>query len=373
MVLKEVFKDIIKNAGSDRYTVFPIKHQNLWDFYKKHISTFWTVEEVLLTDDLNDWNNKLNDNERFFIKNVLAFFAASDGIVNENLVLNFYNEVQIPEARQFYTVQMMIESIHSEQYSLLIDTYVLDSSEKNKLFNAVEHIPAVKKKAEWALKYIEEGSTIVESIPENVMNLIKSLRKLPLQVDGMDPNLLDYFTKDRPSFAQRLLAFILVEGVFFSGSFCAIYWLKSRGLMPGLATANEFISRDENLHAEFAIELYKMLSENDPDFRISEEKVHQIVRDAVEIEQEFITESLPVSLLGMNCKMMSDYIQYVADRWLVMLNYNKIWNIENPFGFMEMLSVNTKENFFETRTSQYKRAGVGDSAEDMKIGFDEDF
>lgn len=373
MALKEkMFEKLIKNSGSDRYTVFPIKYQNLWEFYKKHISTFWTVEEVLLTDDLVDWNNKLNDNERFFIKNVLAFFAASDGIVNENLVLNFYNEVQIPEARQFYTVQMMIESIHSEQYSLLIDTYVLDSNEKNKLFNAVEHIPAVKKKAEWALKYIEEGSTIVESIPKDVMELIKSFRKAPFKIDGMDVTLLDYFTKERPSFAQRLLAFILVEGIFFSGSFCAIYWLKSRGLMPGLATANEFISRDENLHAEFAIELYKMLSESDPSFRLNENLVHTIVKDAVEIEQEFVTESLPVSLLGMNCKMMSQYIEYVADRWLVMLNYNKIWNVENPFGFMEMLSVNTKENFFEIRTSQYKRAGVGDSTEDRTISFDDD-
>jgi ribonucleoside-diphosphate reductase beta chain len=364
------FKDIIKNSGSDRYTVFPIKYNNLWEFYKKHISTFWTVEEVSLTDDLNDYNNKLSDNERFFIKNVLAFFAASDGIVNENLVLNFYNEIQIPEARQFYTVQMMIESIHSEQYSLLIDTYVLDVAEKNKLFNAVENIPAVKRKAEWALKYIEEGSTIVESIPQDVMDVIK---KIKADSSISDVSLLDYFTKERPSFAQRLLAFILVEGVFFSGSFCAIYWLKSRGLMPGLATANEFISRDENLHAEFAIELYKMLSENDPAFRLSEEVVHAIVKDAVQIEQEFITESLPVSLLGMNCKMMSQYIEYVADRWLIMLNYKKIWNVENPFGFMEMLSLTTKENFFETKTSQYKRAGVGDSVEDMKIGFDDDF
>lgn len=362
------FKDIIKNNGSERYTVFPIKYHNLWDFYKKHVSTFWTVEEVLLADDLTDWNNKLNDNERYFIKNVLAFFAASDGIVNENLVLNFYNEIQIPEARQFYTVQMMIESIHSEQYSLLIDTYVLDGPEKNKLFNAVEHIPAVKKKAEWALKYIEEGSTIVDSIPEDVMNLIKNLRN----DKTMDVSLLDYFTKERPSFAQRLLAFILVEGVFFSGSFCAIYWLKSRGLMPGLATANEFISRDENLHAEFAIELYKMLSENDDSFRLSEETVHTIVADAVKIEQEFITESLPVSLLGMNCKLMSQYIEYVADRWLIMLGYKKIWNVENPFGFMEMLSVNTKSNFFETRVSEYSRAGVGQSEEDRTISFDDD-
>lgn len=364
--------EIIKNAGSDRFCVFPIKFHNLWDFYKKHISTFWTVEEVLLTDDLTDWK-KLSDDERYFIKNVLAFFAASDGIVNENLVLNFYNEVQIPEARQFYAVQMMIEAVHNEQYSLLIDTYISDSLEKEKLFNAVETIPAVGRKAEWAMRWIEEGSTLEHMIPEKYMRSYRFLyesneyQDRQLRKDHMEA--LGYLVRKRPSFAQRLLAFVCVEGIFFSGSFCAIYWLKNKGLMPGLATANEFISRDEGLHAEFAIELYKML-----DDKLSQDNVYDIFREAVDIEKEFIIESLPVSLLGMNSNLMSEYIEYVADRWLVMLGYDKLYNSENPFGFMEMISMNTKENFFETRVSQYQKAGVGQSEADRTIGFDdEDF
>lgn len=367
-------ESIIKNPGADRFCVFPIEHHNLWDFYKRHISTFWTVEEVLLTDDLTDWQ-KLNDNERYFIKNVLAFFAASDGIVNENLVLNFYNEVQIAEARQFYAVQMMIEAVHGEQYSLLIDTYINDTTEKNKLLNAVETIPAVRRKAEWAMKWIEEGSTLQQMIPEKHMECYKNLQQLisnsQLQLNELSSDkvteALDFLTKERPSFAQRLLAFVCVEGIFFSGSFCAIYWLKNKGLMPGLATANEFISRDEGLHAEFAIELYKML-----DNQLSQETAHDIFKEAVDIEKEFITESLPVSLLGMNSELMSQYIEFVADRWLVMLGYDKIYNSENPFGFMEMISVNTKENFFETRVSQYQKAGVGQSEMDRTIAFDDD-
>jgi ribonucleoside-diphosphate reductase beta chain len=360
-------ESIIKNPGTDRFCVFPIEHDNLWDFYKKHISTFWTVEEVLLSDDLTDWK-KLSDNERYFIKNVLAFFAASDGIVNENLVLNFYNEVQMTEARQFYAVQMMIEAIHGEMYSLLIDTYISDSAEKEKLFNAVDNIPAVKRKAEWAMKWIEEGSTLQQMIPEKHLKTLEFLRGFDDFSDEVT-EALDFLTKERPTFAQRLLAFVCVEGIFFSGSFCAIYWLKNKGLMPGLATANEFISRDEGLHAEFAIELYKML-EN----QLSEETVHAIFREAVDIEKEFITESLPVSLLGMNSNLMSQYIQFVADRWLVMLGYNKLYNSENPFGFMEMISISSKTNFFENRETNYSRAGVGQSEADRTITFDdEDF
>jgi ribonucleoside-diphosphate reductase beta chain len=358
-------ESIIKNPGADRFCVFPIEHHNLWDFYKRHISTFWTVEEVLLTDDLSDWK-KLNDNERYFIKNVLAFFAASDGIVNENLVLNFYNEVQIAEARQFYAVQMMIEAVHGEQYSLLIDTYINDTTEKNKLLNAVETIPAVRRKAEWAMKWIEEGSALQNMIPEKHMQTLQFLQGFDdFSQDVQDA--LSFLTKERPSFAQRLLAFVCVEGIFFSGSFCAIYWLKNKGLMPGLATANEFISRDEGLHAEFAIELYKML-----DNQLSQETAHNIFKEAVDIEKEFITQSLPVSLLGMNSDLMSQYIEFVADRWLVMLGYDKLYNSENPFGFMEMISVNTKENFFETRVSQYQKAGVGQSEIDRTIAFDDD-
>lgn len=367
MMTKSIFKLDNKN---ERFTVFPIIHNNLWDFYKKHLTTFWTTEEIPMHEDLTDWNHKLNDNERFFIKNILAFFAASDGIVNENLVLNFYQEIELPEARQFYSVQMMIEAIHSETYSLLIDTYIQDTTEKDKLFNAIDTIPAIKRKAEWAMKWIEEGSTIVDSLPQDVLSLLKTLDTLELSeimLNGKDKSLLKYFTKPRPSFAQRILAFVCVEGIFFSGSFCSIYWLKSKGLMAGLATANEYISRDENLHAEFAIELYNMLDE-----RLDESIVHNLFKEAVDIEKEFIIESLPVSLLGMNSTLMSTYIEFVADRWVVMLGYSKIYNVENPFGFMEMISVNTRENFFETRNSQYTRASVGQSVEDRTITFDDD-
>jgi ribonucleoside-diphosphate reductase beta chain len=367
-------ESIIQNQGSARYTVFPIHYHNLWKFYKQHLSTFWTVEEIKLTDDLVDWKDRLNDNERYFIKNVLAFFAASDGIVNENLVVNFYNEVQIPEARQFYSVQMMIEAIHAETYSILIDTYITNTDEKTRLFNAVETIPAVKKKADWAIQWIEEGSTLQQTIPQEYLNSYNRLlnaneygetpyTRHPL--DHKDVEALEYLTRERPSFAQRLLAFVCVEGIFFSGSFCAIYWLKSRGLMPGLSTANQFISRDENLHAEFAISLYKML-ENPLD----ETTVHDIFKEAVDIEKEFITQSLPVSLIGMNCNLMSQYIEMVADRWLVLLGYNKIYGTSNPFPFMEMISLNEKVNFFENVVTNYQRSNVGTTEEERKITFD---
>jgi ribonucleoside-diphosphate reductase beta chain len=364
-------ESVIKNQGSSRYTVFPIHYHNLWKFYKQHLSTFWTAEEVKLTDDLVDWNNRLNEKEKHFIKNILAFFAASDGIVNENLVVNFYNEVQIPEARQFYSVQMMIEAIHGETYSLLIDTYVLNTEEKSRLFNAVETIPAVKKKADWAIKWIEEGSTLQQMIPEKHMEWLKFLQESnqyqDQQLNDKIIDALQFITNERPSFAQRLLAFVCVEGIFFSGSFCAIYWLKSRGLMPGLSTANSFISRDENLHAEFAIELYKML-----EARLDETTVHSIFREAVEIEKEFITESLPVSLIGMNCNLMTQYIEMVADRWLVLLGYNKIYNTQNPFPFMEMISLNEKVNFFENTVTSYQRSNVGTTEEERTITFDSD-
>ena len=364
-------ESIIQNTGSQRYTVFPIRYPNLWKFYKQHISTFWTVEEVKLTDDLVDWKDRLNDNEKYFIKNILAFFAGSDGIVNENLVVNFYNEVQIPEARQFYAVQMMLEAVHNETYSVLIDTYVNDTAEKTRLFNAIETIPAVKKKADWAIKWIEEGATLQQAIPEKYMNSYEFLvsgnecADDPLHDDHIEA--LSYLTRERPSFAQRLLSFICVEGIFFSGSFCAIYWLKSRGLLPGLSTANSFIARDENLHAEFAIELYKML-----EARLDEEVVHSIFKEAVDIEKEFITESLPVSLIGMNCNLMTQYIEMVADRWLVLLGYNKIYNTQNPFPFMEMISLNEKVNFFENTVTNYQRSNVGTTEEDRKITFDSD-
>lgn len=363
---------LVKASGSERYTVFPIKHHNLWKFYVHHCADIWFSAEIKLTDDLVDWNTKLNDNERFFIKNVLAFFAASDGIVNENLVVNFYNEVQLPEARQFYAMQILIEAVHSETYSLLIDTYVLDTAEKNKLFNAIENIPAVKKKADWAIKWISEGSALESLLPPDAMDTFKKMRStlqsnncINMQFD----NLLLQITRDKPTLSQRLLAYVCVEGIFFSGSFCAIYWLKSRGLMPGLATANQFISRDENMHAEFAIELYKMLGS-----QLDETTVHNIFKEAVDIEIEFITQSLPVSLIGMNCDLMIEYIKYVADRWLILLGYNKIYNASNPFPFMELISVNAKENFFECAgTSNYSRSNVNATDEDRQIAFDADF
>jgi len=325
-----VFKLSNKN---ERFTVFPIQHQNLWDFYKKHSAVIWFVEEVTIYEDINDWNNKLNDNERYFIKNVLAFFANSDGVVNENLIMNFYNEIELPEARQFYSMQILIESVHAEQYSLLIDTYIQDSTEKKQLFNAIDNISAVKKKADWALKWMKNGS------------------------------------EEDASLIQRILAFVCVEGIFFSGSFCAIYWMNSKGLLPGLSLSNQFISRDEALHTEFAIELYNMISDEE---RLDEKTVHSIFKEAVEIENEFITESLPCNLLGMNSKLMSTYIKYVADRLLKMLNYSTIWNVDQPFTFMEMISLQGKSNFFELKISEYNRANIGSKEEDRKITFDDD-
>jgi ribonucleoside-diphosphate reductase beta chain len=354
----------------NRFTIFPIQNQKLWNLYEKSLSLFWTTSEINLSNDLSDWN-KLNDNEKYFLKNVLAFFASSDGMVNENLVLNFYSEIDLPEAKAFYANQIMIETIHSHQYSLLIDTYINSTDEKNLLFNAIETIPAIKKKADWILKWIESGSSLIKMIPENITKDILAIQESSWASDWMTSQQrtsLDFFTKEKPSFEQRLLAFICVEGIFFSGSFCAIYWLKNRGLLPGLCTANEFISRDENMHAEFAILLLE-LSQN----KIHQDVAHSIFKEAVQIETEFITESLPVSLLGMNNTLMTQYIQYVADRWLVLLGYEKIYNSPNPFNFMEMISLNTKENFFELNVTQYSKSGVGVSKEEMEIKFDEDF
>jgi len=310
----------------NRFVLFPIQHDNVWQMYKKAEASFWTAEEIDLSQDLKDWEN-LNDGERHFISHVLAFFAASDGIVNENLAVNFMNEVQIPEARCFYGFQIMMENIHSETYSLLIDTYVKKQSEKDRLFNALETVPAVGKKGEWALKWIES---------EN--------------------------------FAERLIAFAAVEGIFFSGSFCSIFWMKKRGLMPGLTFSNELISRDEGLHCDFACLLYSML-EN----KLPEERVHEIIRDAVTIEQEFVTDALPVDLIGMNAKLMSQYIEFVADRLLGELGCRKIYNSTNPFDFMEMISLQGKTNFFEKRVGEYQKAGVLGGSDKNVFSLDEDF
>ena len=310
----------------NRFVLFPIQNDEVWQFYKKSQASFWTAEEIDLSQDQKDWNN-LNDNERHFIKHVLAFFAASDGIVNENLAVNFMQEVQMPEARCFYGFQIMMENIHSETYSLLIDTYIKDPKEKDYLFNALETVPAVQKKGEWALKWINS---------EN--------------------------------FAERLIAFAAVEGIFFSGSFCSIFWLKKRGLMPGLTFSNELISRDEGLHCDFACLLYGYLQN-----KLAPERVQSIIADAVRIEQEFVTDALPVSLIGMNAKNMAHYIEFVADRLLVSLGCNKIYNTANPFDFMEMISVQGKTNFFEKRVAEYQKAGVMSERTENAFSLDEDF
>ncbi|MRG47035.1 ribonucleoside-diphosphate reductase [Chitinophaga sp. SYP-B3965] len=318
--------EILLRENKDRFVILPINYPAIWEQYKRHEASFWTAEEIDLSSDLKDWAN-LNDGERHFVSHVLAFFAASDGIVNENLAVNFMSEVQIPEARCFYGFQIMMENIHSETYALLIDTYISDPVEKNRLFHAIDTIPAVTKKAEWALRWINNGS-----------------------------------------FAQRLVAFAAVEGIFFSGSFCSIFWLKKRGLMPGLTFSNELISRDEGLHCEFACLLYSMLNG-----KLDEAEVHQIIGDAVEIEKEFITDALPAALIGMNSELMKQYIEFVADRWISELGCKKIYNTANPFDFMEMISLQGKTNFFEKRVGDYQKSGVIGGKESNTFSLDEDF
>lgn len=307
-----------------RHVLFPIQYHDVWSMYKKHVSTYWTVEEIDFMKDMDDWN-KLSSDEQHFIKNVLAFFAASDGIVNENLALRFMKEIKAPEVLAFYTFQNAIETVHSETYSLLIDTYIKDDAEKNRLLNAVETIPCVGKKANWAMKWIQD---------------------------------------DESAFAKRLVAFAIIEGIFFSGAFCAIYWLKEKGLMHGLTFSNELISRDESLHTEFAILLYSHIAN-----RLSEEEIHSIVKEAVEIEKEFIIDSIPCALLGMNNDLMREYIEFVADRLVVQLGYNKIFNTNNPFQFMDRIGMDLKANFFETRVSNYSKAELH-SANSKPLVFD---
>lgn len=317
----------ILQENKDRFVLFPIKHREIWEMYKKAEASFWTAEEIDLSPDLLDWEQKLNADEKHFIKHVLAFFAASDGIVNENLAVNFMSEVQYPEARCFYGFQVMIENIHSEAYSLLIDTYIRDPYDKDRLFHAIDTVPCVKKKADWALRWISQGS-----------------------------------------FAERLVAFAAVEGIFFSGSFCSIFWLKKRGLMPGLSFANELISRDEGLHCDFACLLYSQLQN-----KLPEETVQTLIRDAVDIEQEFVRDSIPVKLIGMNADLMCQYIKFVADRLLVALGCGKIYNTTNPFDFMELISMQGKTNFFERRVSEYQKSGVMTNKEDSVFSLTEEF
>ena len=308
--------------NDERFVIFPIKHDDLWKRYKNHVAVFWRAEEVDLSKDMKDWE-RLTDNERYFIKNILGFFAGSDGIVMENLATRFMREIQLPEAKFFYAYQNFIEAIHSEMYSLLIDTYITDKKEKYETLNAIKTIPCVQKKAEWALNWID--------------------------------------TKDA-DFATRLIGFAAVEGIFFSGAFCAIFWLKQRGLMPGLTASNEFIARDEGLHTEFACQLYSKI-----DNRLAKTRVHMIISEAVKIEKQFIIESLPCELIGMNAKLMSQYIEYVADRLVLQLGYPVIYNASNPFDFMQNISLENKDNFFEKRVTTYGMAGVGKKKEDMKF------
>ncbi len=325
---KEVLAEPLLEENSGRFVIFPIQHDDIWQFYKKTEASFWTAEEIDLHQDVTDWDAKLNDDERHFIKHVLAFFAASDGIVNENLAENMVNQVQYTEAKFFYGFQIMMENIHSETYSLLIDTYIKDNKEKDYLFNAVENLECVKKKADWALRWIDEGS-----------------------------------------FTENLIAFAAVEGIFFSGSFCAIFWLKKRGLMPGLTFSNELISRDEGMHCDFACLLYNNHINN----KLTKETIHKIITDAVEIEKEFVSDAIPVRLIGMNAELMCQYIEFCADRLLETLGNEKEYNAENPFPWMEMISLQGKTNFFEKRVGDYQKAGVTADRDQQVFSLDEDF
>lgn len=323
--MDNTFKEPLLTDTNDRLVMFPIQDKQVWDMYKKQMDCFWRAEEIDLSKDIEHWD-KLTHNEKHFIKMILAFFAASDGIVLENLGMRFMSEVQLSEARAFYGFQIMMENIHSETYSLLIDTYIKDKAEKKQLFNAIYEFECIKKKADWALKWIDDKTS---------------------------------------TFSTRLIAFACVEGIFFSGSFCAIYWLKKRGLMPGLTFSNELISRDEGMHTDFAVLLYSKL-EN----KLTEKVVHELISDAVSIEKEFICEALPCRLIGMNSKLMSQYIEFVADRLLSQLGYNKIYNSTNPFNFMELISLESKTNFFEKRNANYSLSNNNQDTSSLSFSMD---
>ena len=305
------FIEPILKPDDNRFVMFPIKHNDIWEMYKRQVDCFWRSEEIDLSKDLGDWD-KLSSDEQHFIKMIIAFFAGSDGLVLENLASRFMNDVQISEARAFYGFQIAMENIHSETYSLLIDTYIRDGEEKARLFNGIENFPCINKKAEWAKKWIADK---------------------------------------RSSFASRLVAFAVIEGIFFSGAFCSIYWLKKRGLMPGLTFSNELISRDEALHTEFAVLLYSKLQK-----KLNKKRIYEIIKEAVDIEKEFITDAIPCRMIGMNSGLMSQYVEFVADRLCLQLGYDKIYNASNPFDFMELISIETKVNFFERTNSEYALA-----------------
>jgi ribonucleoside-diphosphate reductase beta chain len=317
--------ELLLQKNELRFVLFPIKYQDIYDEYKKAESSFWTANEINLSKDMNDWE-KLNEAEQNFIKNILGFFAGSDGIIIENLAVRFLNEIEIPEVRAFYSYQIFNEQIHSETYSLLIDTYIKDNDEKIKIFNSIQNIPCVYKKAKWAYKWIENKKV---------------------------------------NFATRLIAFAIIEGIFFSGSFCAIYWLKKRGLMPGLTFSNELISKDEGMHCHFACLLYSYIKN-----KIKPEIIYEMIKDAVDIEKEFITDSIPCDMIGMNADMMKKYIEFVSDRLLVQLGYEKIWNSENPFDFMELISLRPKSNFFELRVGEYAKSSIAQDNDQFELNND---
>jgi len=317
--------ELLLQKNESRFVLFPIKYQDIYDEYKKAESSFWTANEINLSKDMNDWE-KLNETEQNFIKNIIGFFAGSDGIIMENLAVRFLSEIEIPEVRAFYSYQIFNEQIHSETYSLLIDTYIKDNEEKIKIFNSIENIPCVYKKAKWAYKWIENKEV---------------------------------------NFATRLIAFAIVEGIFFSGSFCAIYWLKKRGLMPGLTFSNELISKDEGMHCHFACLLYSYIKN-----KIKPEIIYEMIKEAVEIEKEFITDSIPCAMIGMNADMMKQYIEFVSDRLLIQLGYEKIWNRENPFDFMELISLRPKANFFELRVGEYAKSSIAESDDNFELNND---
>jgi len=327
----ECVEEEILQQDDNRLTIFPIKYPQIWDMYQKAVSAFWTPEEIDFSRDIDDWNGLSND-ERYFIKHILAFFSSSDTIVNINLGERFINDVKLLEAKFFYGFQEAIENIHSHTYSLLIDTYVKEPEERDKIFNAVTHIPCIKNKADWCFKWIDNKEA---------------------------------------SFGQRLIAFAIVEGVFFSGAFCSIFWLKEKGKMPGLTFSNELISRDEALHVEFAILLYSMISN-----RVPQENVYNMFKDAIEVEKDFIIDSIPCSMLGMNATLMTEYIQFVADRLLVQLGYDKLWKVANPFPFMNRSNLECRTNFFESRVAEYSKANVGNSSSNTDLRtfeIDDDF
>jgi ribonucleotide reductase beta subunit family protein with ferritin-like domain len=321
-------KEPLLDPTEDRLVLFPLKYEDMWEKYKEHMAVFWTVEEIDLTQDITDWQN-LSPEEQHFISHVLAFFSSSDAIVNENLAQRFYNDVQIPEARAFYSFQIAMETIHSEMYGIMIDTYIKDAQEKDRLFNAIKHLPYVEKKARWAQKWINDRSA---------------------------------------PYSQRIIAFVAVEGIFFSGSFCSLYWLKKRGLMPGLTLSNEFIARDEGLHCEFAALMHKHLNN-----KANQTQIIQIISEATEIEKEFVQSALPVSLIGMNNKLMVQYIEFVADFWLMRFGVNPIYNSENPFEWMDMISMEGKTNFFEKRVSEYQRPGILSGQQENTFTLNADF